>query len=161
MSTLKDRINWAFDTLHQRRKKNDGGTFTREDLARACKVKPSSVSDWFSGNTKSLKAEPSIRAAIFLDVLPLWLICGEGQRTQTAGMNSVLVAEEPKVVYEIGSMEKTNQWPFERVEEARYRRLSDADQAYVQGEFSGAIRLCESQANRTDEAAPRSSSSRP
>ena len=48
------------------------------DLARACGVKPPSVSNWLSGKTKELKGETLLRAAAFLEVNPEWLAYGSG-----------------------------------------------------------------------------------
>ena len=68
MSSLADRFKRAFDpALH-----------TKAGLSRAAKVKPPSVTSWFDGDTLSLKAEPMIRAAIYLGVSPLWLATGDG-----------------------------------------------------------------------------------
>lgn len=47
-------------------------------LARACKVKPPSVSDWLSGRTKQIEGQNLLRAADFLGVSPQWLASGGG-----------------------------------------------------------------------------------
>lgn len=75
MTTLQTRFEKAFEPSRHR----------LADLARAAGVKPPSVSDWFTGNTKSLKAVPLIKAAEYLGVSPLWLATGEGpMRPMTA-----------------------------------------------------------------------------
>jgi phage repressor protein C with HTH and peptisase S24 domain len=46
---------------------------TQAALARACKVKPPSVSEWLSGKTKRLDGENLLKAASMLRVTPEWL----------------------------------------------------------------------------------------
>lgn len=46
------------------------------DLARACGVKPPSVSDWRSGKSKEIEGHNLLRAAKFLQVEPEWLRTG-------------------------------------------------------------------------------------
>lgn len=75
MSTLADRIQEALD---------DTGAIAA-DLARACGVKPPSVSAWLSGDTKSLKSSTAIRAAEFLKVNQLWLTEGRGPKRTEGG----------------------------------------------------------------------------
>jgi transcriptional regulator with XRE-family HTH domain len=70
MSTLAERLQRALDAM------NPPGS--QADLARACGKKGPSVSDWFRGETKSLKADSAILAADFLNVRPRWLIDGTG-----------------------------------------------------------------------------------
>jgi transcriptional regulator with XRE-family HTH domain len=71
MRELKDRIRSAMEAMP---------TVLQADLARACGVKPSSVSDWLSGETKSLKGNSLAKAAAILKVNPLWLAEGKGPR---------------------------------------------------------------------------------
>lgn len=47
-------------------------------LARACGISQPSVHDWFSGETKSLRAETARRAAAYLQCDPFWLANGTG-----------------------------------------------------------------------------------
>lgn len=75
MSTLAERIQEALD---------DTGAIAA-DLARACGVKPLSVSAWLSGDTKSLKSSTAIRAAEFLKVSQLWLTEGRGPKHPEGG----------------------------------------------------------------------------
>lgn len=74
MTTLAERIQEALD---------EAG-FLAADLARACGVKPPSVSAWLSSETKSLKAATAIRAAEFLGVNQLWLTEGRGPKRPRA-----------------------------------------------------------------------------
>jgi phage repressor protein C with HTH and peptisase S24 domain len=70
-STLKDRLERALEGIPEPKP-------TQADLARAAKVKPPSVSDWFNGRTKSLRGEPLLAVAKALGVSPLWLNTGRG-----------------------------------------------------------------------------------
>lgn len=58
---------------------------TAASLARACGVKPPSVSDWISGKTLKIEAENLLRAARFLSVHPEWLRHGRGPKYLTEG----------------------------------------------------------------------------
>lgn len=69
MDTLSRRLQWALS-------QKPGAT--QADLARACKVKAPSVAGWFSGKTKSLKAESLRLAAAYLGVSRDWLESGSG-----------------------------------------------------------------------------------
>lgn len=51
---------------------------TGRALADACGVKPSSVSDWLSGKSKSMEGSNLIAASEFLSVRPKWLAEGLG-----------------------------------------------------------------------------------
>jgi phage repressor protein C with HTH and peptisase S24 domain len=54
-------------------------------LARACNVKPPSISDWLSGRTKKLEGSNLLKAAKLLSVNPTWLSEGIGpMRTEVA-----------------------------------------------------------------------------
>jgi transcriptional regulator with XRE-family HTH domain len=50
------------------------------DLARACNVRPPSVSDWLTGKTKRLEGANLLNAAKRLGVTPEWLATGKGPR---------------------------------------------------------------------------------
>ncbi len=52
---------------------------TQADLARACAIKPPSVSDWLNGKTKRLSGSNLLAAARLLGVRPDWLATGKGQ----------------------------------------------------------------------------------
>jgi transcriptional regulator with XRE-family HTH domain len=71
MSTLSDRLNAALTGPPR---------LSQADLARACGVKPPSVSDWISGKTKRLSGSNLLAAARFLGVNPEWLASGKGPR---------------------------------------------------------------------------------
>ncbi|KRD71415.1 LexA family transcriptional regulator [Lysobacter sp. Root96] len=71
-TTLKDRLEQALDALP------DGERPSQADLARAVKVKPASVSDWFTGKTKTLRGNTVLAIARALHVSPDWLNTGRG-----------------------------------------------------------------------------------
>ena len=50
---------------------------SKAGLARACKVRPPSVSNWFDGRTKRLTGGNLLSAASYLGVRPTWLANGE------------------------------------------------------------------------------------
>lgn len=68
MSTLSERLEIAM---------NKEGIIAA-DLARACGVKPPSVSGWLSGKSKFLRGENLLLAAKALKVSQLWLATGRG-----------------------------------------------------------------------------------
>ena len=70
-STLADRLREALDGPPK---------LTSAALAKACNVKPPSVSDWLSGKSRSMDGGNLIDAADFLNVRPKWLIKGIGPK---------------------------------------------------------------------------------
>jgi len=75
MSTLQERLAVAM---------KGPPTVTAADLARACNVKPASVSEWINGPTKTLKGPNAINAARCLGVNNEWLSTGRGQMRSTS-----------------------------------------------------------------------------
>lgn len=103
---------------------------TQAELARAAKVKQPSVSDWFSGETKTLKAEPLVRAAIYLNVNPLWLATGEGPMQPTGQVYQVVVAE-PTAPYSPPARH-TPAWPLPSISPEDYwHHLPDSLKAQI------------------------------
>lgn len=70
--TLKERLEAAM------RLRPD---VTAADIARACGIKPPSVSDWLSGKTKSIKGDNLLATAKLFGVRPEWLSTGLGSPT--------------------------------------------------------------------------------
>jgi transcriptional regulator with XRE-family HTH domain len=70
MPTLAARLQAALSSRHP--------PATQAELAKACGVRAPSVSDWFSGETKALKANSAAKAAAFLQVRLEWLLYGVG-----------------------------------------------------------------------------------
>lgn len=71
MSTLQERINFAFERLPNEKR-------NQSKLAAFCGVKPPSANDWFTGETKSMKAGTLAKAAEYLNVSEKWLRDGKG-----------------------------------------------------------------------------------
>lgn len=71
-------------------------------LAKACKIAAPSVSEWLSGETKSLSATNLLSAAKFLNVTPDWLASGIGpmRKTYTSTTITNHTAQEPALKYE-------------------------------------------------------------
>lgn len=69
MSTLKDRLEEAM-------RRNPG--LRQADLAKACGLSTPSVSNWFRGETRTLKVESARRAAKILGCDQNWLASGIG-----------------------------------------------------------------------------------
>jgi hypothetical protein len=68
-TTLKDRLQEALkEAPHVR----------QVDIATACGIREASVSDWFTGKTKTIAGMNLIRAARVLNVNPEWLGTGRG-----------------------------------------------------------------------------------
>lgn len=70
-SSLKDRLALVLSGMPRG---------SKAALARACRVKGPSVSDWLSGKTQTLEGENLLNAARFLNVSPEWLATGRGPR---------------------------------------------------------------------------------
>lgn len=71
MSTLSERLKIALSGPPRK---------TQAALAKACGIKPPSVSDWMTGKTQSIEGKNLVRAAAFLGVNPKWLATGVGQK---------------------------------------------------------------------------------
>jgi transcriptional regulator with XRE-family HTH domain len=69
---LANRFQRALDAKIAR----TGGS--QADLARYCGKRAPSVSGWFTGETKSLKADSLVLAAEYLGVRAHWLLTGKG-----------------------------------------------------------------------------------
>jgi SOS-response transcriptional repressor LexA len=82
MKTLAERMKAALD---------EAGAIPA-DLARACDVTAASVSNWLSGETKSLKSATAMRAAGFLRVNQAWLTEGRGPMKPGSDANDHLHA---------------------------------------------------------------------
>lgn len=128
-NNLAARLASAFDTAKH----------TKADLARASKVSAASVSDWFSGETKSLKAEPMIRAAAYLDVEPLWLATGEGPMRHHHDSAAQRVPA-PQLSEPI----PLSRWDLPLIDSARWAACSASERGYLQGVISATLADLES-----------------
>lgn len=90
MSTFKERLELAMS--------NRRGV-TAADLARACGIKPPSVSDWFSGKTKSLKSDNLLAVSAFLNVDPQWLNTGRPASAAPSGQS--LSVRETRAIFDV------------------------------------------------------------
>lgn len=88
MTTLAERLQVALDHAG----------ISRAQLARACGVKPPSVSDWFSGKTKNLHGMNLMNASNALGVRQEWLGNGKGPMLDALGapegINSTFAGNE-------------------------------------------------------------------
>ena len=99
MNTLAERLKKA---LQQTTGKTQAG------LARACGIKPPSVSDWMNGNTKSVEGSNLIKASEYLGVRSKWLATGLGPMNDQESL-SIFLAQEEGATYEI------KKWPFKTI----------------------------------------------
>jgi len=97
-TTLKERLTLAMQGPPE---------ITAAELARACGVKPPSVSDWLTGKTLTLRGTSLAKASKKLNVTPIWLSTGEGpmrpgtaqlQQSQTARLDVSMVAETARAL---------------------------------------------------------------
>ena len=75
MNTLAERMKTAMQ---------ESGV-TQSELARLVGVRPTSVNDWLSGKTKSLKGDSAVRASEVMNVRAKWLSTGEGPKRREQG----------------------------------------------------------------------------
>lgn len=89
MELLKDRLALAMKGPPR---------VTGADLARACKIKPPSVSDWLSGETRAIKGKNLLAASQLLGVNAEWLASGRGpmRRDVAHGDHATPVASAEK-----------------------------------------------------------------
>jgi transcriptional regulator with XRE-family HTH domain len=72
------------ETLSERVQKCLVDGRTQAGLAKACNIKPPSISAWMSGKTKKIEGANLLRAATYLGCNPEWLATGMGPRTSSA-----------------------------------------------------------------------------
>lgn len=100
MNTLSQRIRQAMDEK----------PCIAADVARAAGVKEASVSDWVNDVTKTLKAEPALKAAQFLGVSPFWLVLGKGPKNPSDIDRHIseLAAQQDMTPYDSGKIHHLN-----------------------------------------------------
>lgn len=116
MSPLARRLQLCLDATGR----------SKADLARACKVRPPSVSEWFSGESKSMRSDALLRAAEFFGVNALWLATGEGP--QRPAQQSAAQHPAPSNL----AAEPSQQWPFRNISPARWFALPTSDRQRVE-----------------------------
>lgn len=95
MTTLAERLQQGLARRNKR----------PADLARACHVKSSSVSEWLSGNTKALKSESARLAAQFLGCRREWLETGIGNPSWTDEQHPPAGLSPYPVAHNLSAME--------------------------------------------------------
>lgn len=70
---LGAKMKWN-DRLRQAR---DKAGISNTEIAKACKVKPASVTGWMSGDTVNIEAQNLLAACKLLGVSPFWVMLGE------------------------------------------------------------------------------------
>jgi transcriptional regulator with XRE-family HTH domain len=118
----------------------DGSTKTKAQIARECDVSSGAVSQWLSGETKSLKGETAIALEAATGYRAYWLLHGKG----------------PKKVDEPDTL-----WPFTKVAMERFTALDPGDRGYVERRLLQAIEEVEVSLNAEDLARFEAAHSRP
>lgn len=75
-STLAERLREAM---------NGPPKVSGKQVAKACNIKPPSVSGWLSGKSKTMEASNCLAVAKLLNVDPDWLASGVGLKRRQAG----------------------------------------------------------------------------
>lgn len=89
MNTLAERLVFAMNRIEPKVK--------QVDLANACNIKPSSISDWLNGRTKKIEGANLLAAASRLGVSPEWLATGKGRIEPRKQNISILYSNEVKI----------------------------------------------------------------
>lgn len=87
MTSLAERLNEAFTKA-----KKTQPHLTKAQLAKHCGVRPSTVTDWFKGTTRSISGNDGLKVAELLGVSATWLIAGIGamyENTQDEALNPI------------------------------------------------------------------------
>ena len=77
-----ERLALAFE--YRKSVAADARTITQVNMARACGLRQSSVSAWFTGESKTLRGDKLFAAASYLGVSASWLATGVGSMTEGA-----------------------------------------------------------------------------
>ena len=124
MKTFSERLKFALS-------QTDGGT--QANLARHCKVKPSSVSEWFNGRSKSMGGSQLLLAAEYLDVNAKWLIDGIGlMKPSSTPANSHKVMEEVSVYV-------NTDWPFKTITQEEWNGLPNATRKILEQQIKSLV----------------------
>jgi transcriptional regulator with XRE-family HTH domain len=63
------------------RQARDAAGVSNTDIAKACKVKPASVTGWMNGETVNIEAQNLLAACRLLKVSPFWVMMGDETET--------------------------------------------------------------------------------
>lgn len=132
MSTLKERIEMAAGRIPK---------FRKAHLAKACNISAASVSDWFNGETKSLKISTARLAARYLRCNPYWLAEGHGSAEWIDERPDEAVTAEPgAAVYLPWASERrlavSPPWPLSDVTPHIWQQLTAAERRQINGACS-------------------------
>lgn len=94
MTTLSDRITYLLSLSTP--------PMDQAELAKICKVKAPSVSDWLNGKTKNLQGSTLVRLVEHFMCSPIWLATGEGEPFREDASQALYKApEKSKIVAKI------------------------------------------------------------
>lgn len=93
MTSLSERLNSALAEAKVKKP-----YLSKSGLAKHCGVRPSTVTDWFNGTTKTMNARCGLLAAEYLSVSSVWLVSGEGDRVS----QNVKIVEDENVATDLG-----------------------------------------------------------
>jgi transcriptional regulator with XRE-family HTH domain len=108
---------------------------SQSELARACGLQQPSVTAWFTGRTKTLKGTSLLKAAKYLEVIPLWLGSGIGPMRELDMQGNVVQVED-----RAGSFAPS--WPFRSISPAEWDVLPMHLRSMVEGYARGLISSC-------------------
>jgi hypothetical protein len=123
MNTLGERIAKAMASTPGK---------TQAGLARACGIRPPSVSGWLTGKSKSIDGTNLIKASEYLGVRSKWLATGLGPMTTIEPVGLLPLQEEQKVY-------KINAWPFKTITPSNWEKLTDSQKMAVESVISSCI----------------------
>ena len=121
MNTLAERLKKA---LQQPAGKTQAG------LARACGIKPPSVSDWMNGNTKSVEGSNLIKASEYLGVRSKWLATGLGPMSDQEP-SSAIIAQQESAIYEV------NKWPYKTISPSLWNSIPSHKRDVIEEQIQG------------------------
>lgn len=94
---LQDRIKLA----------REKAKLTQKELADRVGIRPQAVSQWESGDTKSLRGPSLARAAEALSVSPIWLSDGDGPM-QNYGVRDEVYTAPPELMRAWSALDKNS-----------------------------------------------------
>jgi transcriptional regulator with XRE-family HTH domain len=143
MESLAERLRYALD--------RKGGT--QADLARACNIATPSVSNWFTGQTKSLRADTLRNAAWYLGVNRDWLATGQGEpgdwepgsALRGSLKRAVEALEAEATIQAAPATTPPASWPLEGISRDRWAALTERQKGRVEAAALVELRLIEAE----------------
>lgn len=120
-----------------------GRPATAAMLARACDVSQAAVSDWLSGQTKTLRGVSLVRAAAYFDVYETWIETGKGPVYRTADAAAragKLALFEANTMAREPAAQSPNagaEWPFARVPAEQFAALPYTHRLLIEAYATG------------------------